>query len=167
MTWLLWPILLLAPLQPPGAQRQVMDTLEGNELAKTQARLEQAARREPNNARAWLELARVYAQRKKAEQALAAADKAEALAGDDARVLDELARLFIELQPDLKKAAGPNGVASGGGAVPGSGAATAGDRGRPPRTGQRRQPGTAHDSGPGLHRGTRLGQCGGATESGP
>ncbi|MGO9240612.1 MAG: tetratricopeptide repeat protein [Bryobacteraceae bacterium] len=105
MTWLLWPIVLLAPLQPPDAQRQVMDTLDGSELAKTQARLEQAARREPSNARAWLELARVYAQRKKAAQALAAADKAEALAGDDARVLDELARLFIELQPDLKKAA--------------------------------------------------------------
>jgi tetratricopeptide (TPR) repeat protein len=83
----------------------VAAALEGNELAKAQARLEQSSRREPNNARTWVQLAQVYFKRKKAEQALAAAAKAEALGGDDPGVLHELANLYIELQPDLKKAA--------------------------------------------------------------
>jgi len=105
MSWLWFPILLLPPLQPPNLQRAAVAALEGSELAKTQARLEQLTRREPNNARTWVQLAQVYSKRKKAEQALAAAGKAEALGGDDPGVLHELANLFIELQPDLKKAA--------------------------------------------------------------
>jgi tetratricopeptide (TPR) repeat protein len=105
MIWFLWPILLLPSLQAPNAQREAVTTLEGSEMARTQVRLEQLTRREPANAQAWVQLAQVYAQRKRAEQALAAASKAEALAGDDPGVLHELATLFIELQPDLKKAA--------------------------------------------------------------
>lgn len=105
MSWLWFPILLLPPLQPPNPQRAMVAALEGRELAKTQAHLEQLTRREPTNARTWVQLAQVYSQRKKAEQALAAAAKAEALGGDDPGVLHELANLFIELQPDLKKAA--------------------------------------------------------------
>lgn len=105
MSWLLLPILLLPPLQPPNPQRAVVSALEGSELAKAQARLEQLSRREPTNARTWVQLAQVYSKRKKAEQALAAAGKAEALGGDDPGVLHELANLYIEFQPDLKKAA--------------------------------------------------------------
>ena len=105
MSWLWLPILLLPPLQPPNPQRAVAAALEGNELAKAQARLEQSSRREPNNARTWVQLAQVYFKRKKTEQALAAAGKAEALGADDPGVLHELANLYIELQPDLKKAA--------------------------------------------------------------
>lgn len=104
MTWLLLPILLLPPLQP-NLHRDLVAALDGSELAKTQVRLEQLARREPNNARTWVLLAQVYAKRKKAEQALAAANKAETLGADDPGVLHELANLFVELQPDLKKAA--------------------------------------------------------------
>jgi len=105
MSWLWLPILLLPPLQPPNPQRAVAAALEGNELAKAQARLEQSSRREPDNARTWVQLAQVYFKRKKTEQALAAAGKAEALGADDPGVLHELANLYIELQPDLKKAA--------------------------------------------------------------
>jgi tetratricopeptide (TPR) repeat protein len=105
MIWLLLPTLLLPPPQPPNLPREVVAALEEGELAKTQARLEQATRREPNNARAWVQLAQVYSQRKKMEQALAAAGKAELLGADDPGVLHALASLFIELQPDLKKAA--------------------------------------------------------------
>ena len=105
MNWLWLPILLLPPLQPPDPQRAAAAALGGSELAKTQARLEQLTRREPGNARAWVQLAQVYGKRKKGEQALAAAGKAETLGADDPGVLHELANLYIELQPDLKKAA--------------------------------------------------------------
>jgi len=104
MTWLLLPILLLSPQYLPDLFRGVA-AVDGSELAREQSRLEQMTRREPNNARAWVELAQVYAKRKKPEQALAAAGKAEALGREDPAVLHDLANLFVELQPDLKKAA--------------------------------------------------------------
>ena len=67
MSWLWFPILLLPPLQPPNPQRAMVAALEGRELAKTQAHLEQLTRREPTNARTWVQLAQVYSQRKKTE----------------------------------------------------------------------------------------------------
>ena len=105
MTWPLVPILLLLPSQLPNLRPALLAAAERSDLAKTQARLEKEARQDPNNAHTWVQLAQVYAQRKKPEQALAAAGKAEALGADDPGVLRDLVSLFIELQPDLKKAA--------------------------------------------------------------
>ena len=104
MTWLLLPILLMPPLEPPHLLRAVA-AAESNDLARAQARLEQLTKREPHNEQAWMQLAQVYAQRKKNEQALAAAAKAESLGADDPALLQSLVSLYIELQPDLKKAA--------------------------------------------------------------
>jgi len=104
MTWLLLPALLMPPLQPSNLLREVA-VAESSDLAKTQARLEQLTKREPHNDQAWVQLAQVYAQRKKNEQALAAAARAETLGAEDPAVLQSLVSLYIELQPDLKKAA--------------------------------------------------------------
>jgi tetratricopeptide (TPR) repeat protein len=71
----------------------------------SRTRLEEATRREPRNARAWLMLAQSYARQKHTVLALAAARKAETLGSEDAAVLHGLAFLFTDLLPDPKRAA--------------------------------------------------------------
>jgi tetratricopeptide (TPR) repeat protein len=106
MFWLLVPLLLAPPAPPRNAYQDLASTLSTGDLAKSQSALEQTTRREPNNARAWMLLAQIYAKEKKAQAAGTAAEKADRLGRNDAEVQQGLAYLFIELQQDLKKATG-------------------------------------------------------------
>jgi cytochrome c-type biogenesis protein CcmH/NrfG len=65
MFWLLVPLLLASPAPPRNAHQDLASTLASGDLVKSQSALEQATRREPNNARAWMLLAQIYAREKK------------------------------------------------------------------------------------------------------
>jgi tetratricopeptide (TPR) repeat protein len=106
MFWLLVPLLFAPPAPSRSVYQDLASTLATGDLAKSQSALEQVTRREPNNARAWMLLAQTYAKQKKTQAAGTAAEKAASLGRNDAEVQQGLAYLFIELQPDLKKATG-------------------------------------------------------------
>jgi len=82
-----------------------MAALDKNDLASAQTSLEEATRLAPEHAGAWLLLAQTYAKQKNRESALAAAQKAEALGGEDPKILQGLANFYVGLLPDLPKAA--------------------------------------------------------------
>src|SRR5664279_1091821 len=106
MYWMLIPLLLAPPQPSRNALQDLATALAAGDLAKSQSVLEQVTRREPGNARAWMLLAQTYAKQKKAAAAGLAAERAGRLGQNDAEVQQGLAYLFIELQPDLKKASG-------------------------------------------------------------
>ena len=106
MYWMLVPLLLAPPAQARNAHQDLAAALASGDLAKSQSALEQVARREPNNARVWMTLAQTYARQKKPQAAGTAAEKAGRLGLNDPEVQQGLAYLFIELQPDLKRATG-------------------------------------------------------------
>jgi len=106
MYWTLIPLLLAVPPQSRNAHQDLAAALATGDLAKSQSALEQVARREPNNARVWMTLAQTYAKQKRVQAAGTAAEKAGRLGRNDPEVQQGLAYLFIELQPDLKKATG-------------------------------------------------------------
>ncbi len=96
-------LVLLLLLQDPV--RDGVAALEQGRLAEAQAKFEQAAKLAPRQAGPWLLLAETYARQKKAQPALAAADRAEKLGWSDADVVNGLAHFFSTLQPDLPRAA--------------------------------------------------------------
>jgi tetratricopeptide (TPR) repeat protein len=104
MYWMLIPLLLAPPQPSRNAHQDLAAALAAGDLAKSQSVLEQLTRREPGNARAWMLLAQAYAKQKKAAAAGTAVEEAGRLGRNDAEVQQGLAYLFIELQPDLKKA---------------------------------------------------------------
>ena len=106
MYWTLIPLLLAVPPQSRNAHQDLAAALATGDLAKSQSALEQVARREPNNARVWMTLAQTYAKQNRVQAAGTAAEKAGRLGRNDPEVQQGLAYLFIELQPDLKKATG-------------------------------------------------------------
>jgi tetratricopeptide (TPR) repeat protein len=102
-------LVLLAVLAVASAYQNPMQdgaaALDKGDLATAQAKLEEATRLAPGNARAWLLLANTYGRQKKASAALEAATKAEKLGGSDAGILVGLVNFYTELEPDAPKAA--------------------------------------------------------------
>lgn len=104
-------VLTLAGLA--GALAQSRDPLqagiaaiERRDLAAAQANFEEATRRAPNDASAWLWLAVTCAERKDTDAALRAAGKAEALGMEDPTILQRLVNFYSGPIPDPVKAAG-------------------------------------------------------------
>jgi tetratricopeptide (TPR) repeat protein len=103
-------VLLLAASTSPAEQLQSriqegMAAVEKNDLPKARSSFEEATRIAPGNAGAWLMLAQVYGRQKDAKAAMAAAQKAESLGGDDPRILQGLANFYATSEPDLPRAA--------------------------------------------------------------
>lgn len=101
----LWACSLAASGQFEARLQEGIAALDKNDLASAQASLEQATRLAPENAGAWLLLAQTYARQKNREAGLAAAQKAEALGGEDPKILQGLANFYVGLLPDFPKAA--------------------------------------------------------------
>ena len=76
-----------------------------HDLTAARAAFEEASRRTPGDPAPWLWLARTFAEQKDSGQALAAARKAETLAGNNPAVLQALANLYSGAIPDPAKAA--------------------------------------------------------------
>jgi tetratricopeptide (TPR) repeat protein len=103
LLFLLWAV--FADGQVDARLQEGVAALERKDFGKAEASFEQATRLAPDNAAAWLFLARAYALDKKKDQALEAARKAEAVGGADAKVLQNLADFYALLEPDPPKAA--------------------------------------------------------------
>jgi tetratricopeptide (TPR) repeat protein len=97
-------LLVLLP-QLEVRMREGLAALERGDLAEAQLKFEEATRSAPDNAGAWLLLAETRARQRRAQPALAAAERAEKLGSGDRDVLRGLAHFYTELQPDLSKAA--------------------------------------------------------------
>src|SRR3974390_562961 len=103
-------VLLLAVFATPAQQFQArmqegMAALAQKNLTKAQASFEAATRLAPRQPEPWLLLAQTYALQKNDKPAVAAAQKAEALGGNDPKILQGLANFYATMVPDLPKAA--------------------------------------------------------------
>jgi tetratricopeptide (TPR) repeat protein len=104
---------LLLLLANPESSHQVQDLIQAGvaasdrgDLVGAQAKFEEATRVAADNAGAWLLLAQVQAKRSDVPGAVASAQKAEKLAGNDPDVLRGLAHFYEVLHRDPAKAAG-------------------------------------------------------------
>ena len=98
-------VLIAGPARAQDPLEKGIAALQKHDLAVAQAAFEEASRRAPGDPVPWVWLARVEAEAQKPGEALEAARKAEALGGDDPKVLQTLANLYASSIPDPAKAA--------------------------------------------------------------